>query len=171
MPLTMRMFFLVGALAITSGCEHGEVPEHAGRVDIVVIDDRGAPVANVEGRVETVNRSGSAYSVGGRTGGDGRLLISGISAGRRFVEVVPPADHVATGNENRQAVEVIEGATVTATFRLQRRASGRVPDIAAGAGGQTIAAAHRVGPTGSVPGRVWSVRSRYRALMYELGSQ
>ncbi len=124
MSITMRMFLLVGAMALTSGCYYSEVPEHPGRVEIVVIDDRAAPVPNVEGRAETVNRSGGVFSIGGRTGADGRVLISGISAGRRFVEVVPPAEYVATGGDNRREVDVVEGATVTVTFRLLRRASG-----------------------------------------------
>ena len=126
------ILFLLGALALTSGCEHGEVPEHPGRVDIVVIDDRAAPVANVDGRVETVNQSGGTYSIGGRTGADGHLLISGISAGRRLVEVVPPAEYVATDNDNRREVGVVEGETLTVAFRLRRRASGLLDGLNTG---------------------------------------
>jgi hypothetical protein len=89
-----------------------------GTVIVHVRDTSGAAVAGAWVYIELPNSIGSTFWEGTATNGQGNVTHRVIPAGRRMLEVKPPASFAA--DEPRQEVEVIKDRTVTAQFTLRR---------------------------------------------------
>jgi hypothetical protein len=124
----IRLIVLAITLA-AAGCssplgpERGyAVPKDPGTVVARVTDQDGAPLRDVKVQVHDIpNAVGTVYSVGQWTNANGVTSIQSIPAGRRRVEVTPPA-----GFEGGQAgvvkeVDVVKDASVTVAFDLVRK--------------------------------------------------
>lgn len=90
-----------------------------GTLIVHVRDQSGAPVVNAWVYVELPNNIGSFFKEGTPTRGDGRATFCYVPAGRRPVEVKPPAGYGAAGELTRE-VDVVKGKSVTTQFTLRR---------------------------------------------------
>ena len=125
----MRTFriFVALAVAATVGCENllqPGVPDNRrdpGTVVVTVRDTAGAPISGVWVYIELPNSVGSTFWEGTATNSDGKVTHRVIPAGRRMLEVRPPAGF--TADTPKQEVEVVKDRTTTADFTLRRAQS------------------------------------------------
>ena len=99
------------------------VPVDPGTVVAQVSDRSGAPLRDVWVYVHDIpNSLGSTFSVGVPTDARGTARIDAIPAGRRRVEVKPPAGYAAPGAASFDVdVDVISGGqVVTITLTLEK---------------------------------------------------
>ena len=115
---------LVVSVALTAACKNflePGVPENRrnpGTVVVRVADTSGAPVADVWVYIELPNSIGSTFWEGTPTKADGTATHRVIPAGRRSLEVRPPAGYAVEGS-TRQEVDVVKDQTVSAQFTLR----------------------------------------------------
>jgi hypothetical protein len=119
----MRHALLAVALLTTAACDNLLSPaannrKDPGTVIVQVRDTAGAPVTNVWVYIELPNSVGSTFWEGTPTRSDGQVTHRYIPAGRRMLEVKPPAGFAV--DTPTQEVEVVKDATVTAQFTLRR---------------------------------------------------
>ena len=115
-----RSCLAVSLLAI-AGCESLLGPPNRkdpGTVIVHVRDIDGAPIVNVWVYIELPNSVGSTFWEGSPTRPDGSVTHRVIPAGRRMLEVRPPAGYVA--DAPRQEIEVVKDKTTNAQFTLRR---------------------------------------------------
>src|SRR5688572_16025762 len=118
---TTRLVALLFPILFAAGCD--ACVTSPGRVDpgtvvVTVRDTSGAAVAGAWVYIELPNNIGSTFWDGTATNGEGMVTHRYIPAGRRMLEVKPPAGFAA--DVPKQEVEVIKDATVTAEFILRR---------------------------------------------------
>ena len=122
MRMTIVAWILVLALMGTVACEltsPSGVPRELGSVISQVIDDSGAPLANVWVYVHDIpNNSGSSYTVGVPTNASGTATFDPIPAGRHRVDVKPPPGYPAPVTVT---VNVVQEQSVTIGFVLTKR--------------------------------------------------
>lgn len=122
--MTHVRLLLVLALFVTSGCFNPfepRVPDNRrdpGTVIVQVRDTVGAPVPGVWVYIELPNSVGSTFWEGTATNNDGRVTHRYIPAGRRMLEVKPPAGFAA--DVPKQEIEVVKDQTTNASFTLRR---------------------------------------------------
>lgn len=98
------------------------VPKDPGTVVARLSEQDGAPVRDVYVQVHDIpNAVGSVYSVGQWTDANGVTTIHAIPAGRRRVEVTPPAGFTAGPDGVVTEVDVVKDAPVTVFFGLVRK--------------------------------------------------
>jgi len=122
----MRMvavaWLLVLALMVSVACdltEPGGVPDNPGTVVAQVTDQAGAPMRDVWVYVHDIpNHVGSTYSIGVPTNAAGKAKLDWVTAGRRRVEVKPPAGYSAA--EPVTTVDVVKGQTISVAFVLTK---------------------------------------------------
>ena len=116
-----RRYLAVPLLAI-AGC--GELPleppnrKDPGTVIVQVRDTSGAAVAGAWVYIELPNSVGSTFWEGTATNGEGNVTHRIIPAGRRMLEVKPPAGF--TADAPKHEVDVVKDKTVTTQFTLRR---------------------------------------------------
>ena len=122
--LHVRRCVAVLVLIAAAGCENllgPGVPDNRrdpGTVVVEVRDTAGAPVANAWVYIELPNSVGSTFWEGSPTNAEGRMTHRVIPAGRRMLEVRPPAGFLA--DTPKQEIDVVKDRTATATFTLRR---------------------------------------------------
>ena len=119
----IRAFLFVLAIASSACGTFAELglPENRrnpGTVVVTVVGLAGAPVVNAWVYIELPNSVGSTFWEGTPTKADGTATHRVIPAGRRTLEVKPPAGYVADG-DSRQEVDVVKDKTVHAKFTLR----------------------------------------------------
>jgi hypothetical protein len=102
------------------GSEAGlPVPKDPGTVLARVRDQTGEGIAGALVEMHDIpNSVGSFYSISQRTRGDGTVEFTFIPAGRRRLQVTPPAGYRAGLDELIESVDVLKDATVRVTFVL-----------------------------------------------------
>ena len=119
----MRHALLAVTLLAAAGCENFIGPANNNRKDpgtviVQVRDTAGAPVTNVWVYIELPNSVGSTFWEGTPTSSDGQVTHRYIPAGRRMLEVKPPAGF--TADAPKHEVDVVKDKTVTTQFTLRR---------------------------------------------------
>jgi hypothetical protein len=115
-----QRYIVAAAVIAATGCVNpiGPFRPHPSLV-VQVRDLSGAPVPNAWVYVELPNRIGSFYKQGSPTRADGTVTFYDLPAGRRPVEVKPPAGYSAV-DEVQRDVDIVEDETVTTQFALRR---------------------------------------------------
>lgn len=113
------------ALLSTAACVNPLGPANANRKDpgtviVQVRETGGAAVPNAWVYIELPNSVGSTFWEGTPTRSDGTVTHRYIPAGRRMLEVKPPAGFLA--DTPKQEIDVVKDRTVTAQFTLRRAA-------------------------------------------------
>jgi hypothetical protein len=122
---------LVGILAVVPivsiGCSNPlspladpQLPKDPGTVVVQVRDQADLPVASAYVCVVMPNNVGSFFGTCASTSVNGRITFSSVSAGRRRVEVRPPAGFSATPEALNRDVDVLKDASVIVDFQLTR---------------------------------------------------
>lgn len=93
-------------------------PKDPGSIIVLVRDQAAAGVSGVRVSVEMPNAGGGVFRVARPTDSDGKAEFRGVPAGRRRVEVVPPAGF--GGNELIRDVDVTKDRTTQVEFVLIR---------------------------------------------------
>lgn len=97
------------------------LPKDPGTVVVEVHDQLGAPVGDVIVHISDIpNSVGSTYDVGQWTNASGATTFSGIPAGRRRVEVTPPAGFRAVTDDVIKQIDVVKDTSVAVFFVLSR---------------------------------------------------
>jgi hypothetical protein len=121
--MQLRCYVVAAAVIASAACANPFGPNSRrpdpGTVVVQVRDQSGAPVPNVWVYVELPNDVGSVFLEGKPTQADGTVTHYYIPAGRRPVEIKPPAGYEAEG-ERRLEVDVVKGRSVTTQFTLRR---------------------------------------------------
>ncbi len=99
----------------TGSCE--DLPD-MGLVRVLVLDQEGAPVPNVNSCASL----GSNAWVCGFTRGDGVMELGGVTVGMSRIWVEPPEGYVQGSGPLEQVVEVVKDQTSQVEFRLARTA-------------------------------------------------
>jgi hypothetical protein len=124
MESTRCRYVLAAALAASAACVNPLGPDSErtrdpGTLVIRVRDVAGAPIAEVWAYVELPNNVGGFFWEGTPTRADGTATFYYVPAGRRTVEVRPPAGYSVEGPA-KENVDMVKGKTVTAQFTLRR---------------------------------------------------
>jgi hypothetical protein len=123
MSYLFRPVVLAAAAVSLAACANPVSPGNQARQDpgtvvVQVRDTAGAPVPNVWVYIELPNSVGSTFWEGTPTRSDGSVTMRYIPAGRRTVEVKPPAGFAADAPKHE--IDVRKDATVTTRFELRR---------------------------------------------------
>jgi hypothetical protein len=114
---------LIAATAACSnvlGPEHGAAPKDPGTLIVTVRDERGTAVPNAGVSVALPDGAGGTFFESAYTGPNGRRVFYYVPAGRRRVEVTPPAGYPAGTPKVIEEVEVVKDQATTAAFVLRR---------------------------------------------------
>ena len=95
-------------------------PKDPGKVIVQVRDLAGVAVRNAYVTVEMPNSIGSFFKEGSWTKANGTVTFHAVPAGRRPVEVKPPAGYSAGPAPLVRETDVVKGGSVTLEFRLAR---------------------------------------------------
>jgi len=94
-------------------------PRDPGSIVVLVRDQAATRLSDVRVSVEMPNAVGGVFRVAHSTGADGQAQFRGVPAGRRRVEVVPPAGFGGDGLS--QDVDVTKARTTDVEFVLIRQ--------------------------------------------------
>lgn len=123
----MRALRHVGALTclfVHAACgwpfptEPGSPRKDPGTLQVRVLDQNDAAIAGAWVYVELPNGAGGTFQEGTATKANGVGEFRSVPAGRRTVEVKPPAGYRVGSDSPLKQVEVIKDATVSLEFRL-----------------------------------------------------
>lgn len=124
MRMAVFAWIIALALIVCVACDLAgpdSVPVDPGTVVARVTDESGAPMRDVWVYVHDIpNRVGSTYTVGVPTNGSGTARIDSIPAGRRRVDVKPPAGYAPP---DAVLLDVIEGQDVSVELTLKRNSA------------------------------------------------
>ena len=105
----------------TAGCEAGlAAPKDPGTVHARVVDQTGAPVANVPFSVESPNSTGSVFWETMNSRSDGTITMSYVSAGTHRTWVTPPTGYTAIPDSLTKYLSVSKGQTTEVMFTLTK---------------------------------------------------
>lgn len=115
----MLALALIGCVACDlAGPELAPPPKDPGSVVAHVTDGSGAAMGDVWVYVHDIpNSVGSTFTIGVPTNTSGLARIDAIPAGRRRVEVKPPAGYTVP---DMIPIDVVKGDSVTVSFVLSR---------------------------------------------------
>lgn len=119
--IRLLLFLCLGAASACENPFQPGLPENRrdpGTVVVTVRDTFGNPVRDAWVYIELPNSVGSTFWEGSPTRGDGTVTHRYIPAGRRTLEVKPPAGLIA--DAPKQEIEVVKDRTTNAQFTLRR---------------------------------------------------
>lgn len=119
-----RLLVAIAVIIAATACENPFQPglpdnrRDPGTVVVSVRDTAGNPVVDAWVYIELPNSIGSTFWEGTATKSDGTVTHRYIPAGRRTLEVKPPAGYAT--DVPKQEIDVIKDRTTTAQFTLRR---------------------------------------------------